>query len=38
MNRSVDVRAKQAEEKLVFRVGRGFIPGINVAILVTFRP
>jgi hypothetical protein len=25
-------------EKLVFRVGRGFIPGINVVILVAFRP
>jgi hypothetical protein len=25
-------------EKLAFRVGRGFIPGINVVILVAFRP
>jgi hypothetical protein len=30
--------AEQAAEKLVFRVGRGFIPGINVVILVAFRP
>jgi hypothetical protein len=24
--------------KVAFRVGRGFIPGINVVILVAFRP
>ena len=30
--------AKQAAEKLGFRVGRGFIPGINVVISVAFRP
>jgi hypothetical protein len=29
---------KQATEKLLFRVGRGFIPGLNVIILVAFRP
>jgi hypothetical protein len=30
--------ALQAAEKVVFRVGRGFIPGINVVIAVAFRP
>jgi len=32
------MRALQAEEKLVFGAGRGFIPGINVVMLVAFRP
>jgi hypothetical protein len=30
--------AKESAEKLVFRVGRGFIPGINLVIFVAFRP
>jgi hypothetical protein len=29
---------EQAAEKLGFRVGRGFIPGIKVVIFVAFRP
>jgi hypothetical protein len=28
----------QAAEKLGFRVGRGFIPGINLVIFVALRP
>jgi len=32
------MRALQAAEKFVFKVGRGFIPGINVVIHVAFRP
>jgi hypothetical protein len=31
------VRALHAAEKLVFWVCRGFIPGINVVILVAFK-
>jgi hypothetical protein len=32
------MRVLEAAEKLVFGVGRGFIPGINVVMLVAFRP
>jgi hypothetical protein len=32
------MRALEAAEKLVFGVGRGFIPGINLVIFVAFRP
>jgi hypothetical protein len=32
------MRVLEAAEKLVFGVGRGFIPGINLVIFVAFRP